>query len=175
MEPVKERGFLYLWTYPKKPSITSRLIRHRLGTPYSHVAVATYIKTVDDYRVYQASHGDVNSVLLKNFLKYNDVIFSCEFSHPKELFVEKIKFLEQQTGKKYSVWGALASTFSWLRKKKVGDDGDESFICSEYAYRAYVTGEASDYVEPELFMSILKKDERIIEKGLVAKEYEKEA
>lgn len=168
------REVIYLWTFPKYPTIASRSIRWRLGTPYSHVAIAVYIRRLDDYRVYQASNGDINTVLLENFLKHNHVIKSCTDSMNEESYTKTIRYMERQTGKKYGVMTALAATFEFARKMGIGNDDDTRFICSEYAFRTRQQYKElcpkhnvdSDYVEPKMLEEIMLEDGLDIKDGL---------
>ena len=165
---MSTREMVYLWTYPKKPNLLSRLIRRRIKATYSHVAIAVYVPPIDEYRVYQASHGDVNCILLRNFVKRNHIMFSCEVQYEKATWYTKLKYLEHQTGKKYSIWGAVAATVPLFKRLGMGDNDDMSFICSELAYRTYVEGEDhqgcshddlnADYVEPREYEKLMRDE-----------------
>ena len=153
-----EKEIVYLFTKPKawfKPF--SWLIKWRIGRPYSHVAVAVYLKAIGDYKVYQASNGDVNTVMLQNFVKYTDVVYSVSKKMEKTPWLNAVRYMEMQTGKKYNLLGALASTLGWARKLNIGNDGDKSFFCSEYAYQAFQIASGnndnldSDYIDPADF------------------------
>jgi hypothetical protein len=154
---------IYLWTYPKKPSIFSKIIKWRIKADYSHVCIATYIKTLEDFRIYQASHGDVNTVLYQNFKKHNHIVKSCRVQISIDDWKKTVRYMEKQTGKKYSIIGAIASTFKFFRERKIGDNDDKAFICSEYAYRTHAQykmchNENADYIEPKQFENIMRKE-----------------
>lgn len=157
------KEIIYIWTYPKKPSIFSKLIRWRIGADYSHVAIAVWIRTLGDFRIYQASRGDINTVLYSNFKKHNRIKKSCRVQISKDDWVKTIRYMEQQTGKKYSILGALAATVKFLRNKGIGDNDDKAFICSEYAYRTHAQYKSghdanADYIEPAQFEKILRQE-----------------
>jgi hypothetical protein len=163
-----EKELVYLWTYPKKPGLFSKIIKWRIKSNYSHVAIATYIGTLEDYRIYQASSGDINTVLLQNFKKHNNLVKSCKVGMTREEWKKAVVYMERQTGKRYSIFGAIASTFKFLRDKGIGDNDDQAFICSEYAYRTHAQidsefDENADYIEPKQFEEILSKKHKIEE------------
>lgn len=166
---MDKRYFTLLFTTPKKFKLGSFLIRWRLKKPYSHVCGVVSTGPIGLFDLYQASHGDVNDIDLENFLKENIVLKSCRIGfEDKEDYYSLIRYLKKQRGKDYSEWGALASTFSLLRKLKIGKNGDSEFMCSEYMARAlettgiidksfYKIGRGSaDYVDPEYFELMLK-------------------
>lgn len=155
-----------LFTTPKDFKIPSEIIKWRLGTKYSHVAVATYSGVFKEYDVYEASHGFVHSGSLNNFLLFNDVIKEFSFDLTSEENLKVIGYLKSKTFLRYSVWGAIAATIKPLRNAGLGEDGDAQFICSEYACRAIeqirdlnykLYRNSADYVDPKLFERILEE------------------
>lgn len=153
-----------MFTTPADFKLPSEIIKWRLGTEYSHVAIATYSKFFDAWEVYQASHGFVHSGQLPNFLKINKVVKQYRFSVTSEENKKVISYLKSKTFLGYSEWGALASTVPCLRSVGMGNDGDAEFICSEYVCRAIeqIRGldyskhrSSADYVDPKIFERIL--------------------
>lgn len=151
---------IFLFTYPKKPKFFSWLIKFRLRTKYSHVAISSNLTN----SVYQASHGIVHKLDMVDFLRSNNVIFAKEMPMSSEEINRGLLFLEKQIGKLYSVFGALASTYKILRIFGIGKNGDKRFICSELAHRALEESLQKDlshakinddYVDPKLFEQIL--------------------
>lgn len=176
---MSKRYLTLLFTFPKDPAITSRIIRWRLGTDYSHVCGVVTTGPIGLFDVYQASSGDVNDIDLENFLKKNHVIKTCRIAfEDAETYYTLIRYLKKQRGKGYSEWGAIASTFPTLRKLGFGNDGDNEFICSEYMARGleetgmlseddYKLGRGSaDYVDPKFFEIMLNGAGFDIYKGL---------
>lgn len=157
----KEYHIDYLFTYPKKFRPTSWLIKTVLGTKYSHVVTVVNTGPIETYDVYQASHGDCNLVELENFLAKNHVIKSRSIKLTRDEYIRTIRFLKLQCGKKYSYIGAIASAFKPFRRLGLGNDGDKTFICSEYALRGLEEGlnrniqRNDDWVEPKLFEQLL--------------------
>ena len=158
------RHFTLYFTTPKKFKLPSEIIKLRLGTNYSHVCIGVEIKKIGMTRIYQASHGDVNTVCLENFLKKNKVLKKCTIEMEEDDYFRMIKYMERQTGKSYSEWGAIAATFKFLRKIGLGKDGDNQFICSELVYRALQEGGMdlntpnrthADYIDPKVFEKAL--------------------
>lgn len=156
-----------LFTTPVDFRIPSEIIKWRLNTEYSHVAIATYSKPFKEYDVYQASHGFVHSGQLPNFLIKNKIVKEYSFNVSSEENLKVIGYLKSKTFHTYSELGAIASTFKYLRSLGIGQDGDEEFICSEYACRAIeqIRGlnyqkyrVATDYVDPKIFEKILKEN-----------------
>lgn len=179
------RYFTLLFTFPKKPSIISRLIAWRLKTKFSHVCGVVGTGPIGLFDLYEASNGNVHDVDLENFLSKNKVIKTCRVAiEDKEELYKIIRYMKKQRGKDYSEWGALASTFPFLRAIGVGKDGDHEFICSEYMVRAleqanildesdYKDGRGStDYVDPRYFEKMLVNAGFSIYEGLHLPEYE---
>lgn len=154
-----------LFTYPTiffKPF--AWIIKKRLGTSFSHVCfVIDTGPRVQVLEVYQASKGRVWSITLERFLEENRIIKERTLQMNEEQFFRMLRYLKNQLGKKYSSTGAIASTFSILRKIGLGRNGDESFICSELVVRAIEEGfgldidfssyrrDSDDYVDPLVF------------------------
>ena len=154
------REVVYLFSDKKKKYFFTSLIKLRIGQKYSHVAMLV------EGRVYQASLGGVNKVTLNDFLKENKIIKSALTSLSDKAY----RYMDKQLGKKYSVLGALASTFWILRKLGLGNNKDKSFICSEYAFRTHEEdhGHAvnSDYVDPRDLEKLLSNEGIKIKDGL---------
>jgi hypothetical protein len=152
-------------TTKKKWKWNSELIKWRLGTTYSHACVILHDETLDLHDVYQASHGQVHSIDLEVFKEENDLVKVYHFDLDPDQFRRAHTWLKKQRGRKYSVIGAIASTFSFLRKLGLGKDGDREFICSEYAFRflevAFGTEiraqgrKNDDYVDPLILEGVL--------------------
>lgn len=178
---MDERFFTLLFTYPKDAPVTSKIIKARLNTDYSHVCGVVSTGPIGLFDVYEASHGNVHGVDLTEFLKKNKVIKTCriKFSN-REDYYSLIRYLKKQRGKDYSEWGAVASTFKCLRKLGIGDNGDDKFICSEYMARAleeaygmdysYMRRD-TDYIDPAFFEKILKQMKHQFYNGLHLPEY----
>jgi len=179
---METRFLTLLFTYPKDPAITSKLITCRLGTKYSHVCGVVSTGPIGLFDVYEASHGNVHGLDLTEFLKKNKVIKTCRVViENKDDYYAIIRYLKKQRGKSYSEWGALASTFKCLRNMGLGKDGDDQFICSEYMARAMEQFEdmdysdyrsSADYVDPKIFEKILEDHGHKIYDGLNVPEYE---
>jgi hypothetical protein len=155
-----------LFSTPKKFNLFSWIIKKRINSEYSHVAIAVYIQTINFWDVYEASHGDVHIISMDKFLAQNKVVKAYQLFVPKDNWNKGIIYLKNQLTKKYSVIGAIASTISWLRKHKFGDDDDKKFICSEYASRYieetgilnYAYDRANnDYITPKQFERAIKE------------------
>jgi hypothetical protein len=178
---METRFLTLLFTYPKHPKITSKIIKWRLKTKYSHVAGVVSTGPIGLYDVYQASGGNVHGLDLCEFLNKNKVIKTCRISFDdKEDYYALIRYLKRQRGKDYSIWAAIASTFPLMRKLGIGLDGDNKFICSEYMARAleetkdFDYGEHrknADYVDPEIFEQMLIDLDHTIYEGLHFPEY----
>lgn len=163
-----ERYFTLLFTFPKRPRFTSRIISWILGTKYSHVCGVVGTGPIGLFDLYEASHGNVHDIDLENFLSKNKVIKTCRIKlEDKEDLYKIIRYMKKQRGKDYSEWGAIASTVGLFRAIGLGKDGDSEFICSEYMVRALEQAElfteedykegrgSSDYVDPKFFEKML--------------------
>jgi hypothetical protein len=115
-------------------------------------------------RVYQASRGDINTIKFSNFFAKCRLIKKCVVEMTEEQYERAVIYLEEQTGKGYGEWTALAATFKLLRKLGIGKNGDSEFICSEYmarmmevAFHEDFSGRRkhTDYVDPLEFEKIL--------------------
>ena len=139
-------------------SIFSRIIKWRLKTDFSHVMAVVPLERMGIARVYQASHGSVNTIELRNFLMKSKVTKKISIKVEIEKFKKLIYFLEMQTGKDYSEMGAIASTFKLLRDMGLASNGEEKFFCSEYIASAleyagiFDFKRALDYVDPKTFL-----------------------
>lgn len=167
------RKIHYLFSFPKDPQVASRVIKWRLKTDYSHVCMAVEVPELNTYRVYQASHGWVNTVSLDSFTKKNHIIKSCSIVSENSFFLKALGWMERQTGKRYGIWTALAMTFELGRKLRIGDDDDAKFVCSELAYQCYLrqtnrkTNLNPDYVDPYDFEELLRLDGHTVRKGMI--------
>lgn len=137
--------FQLMFTYPRKWRFFSWIISKRLKTNYSHVAIAVYVKPTDQWRVYQASHGSVHCIGKERFFKKNKLVIGKDISLDRNDFFKMIGFLDNQLGVGYSEIGAIASTIPYLRRLRWGVSGDNSFICSELAARAFEVGMNVDF------------------------------
>lgn len=161
----KKYSVEFLFTYPKKFKIVAWIIKTRIGREYDHVAVRVDTGPIGLYDIYQASHGSVNIIENENFQRENNILKTVKLEGDREAMLRVLRFLKKQTGKTYSVWGAIACTVRPLRMIGLGKDGDKSFICSEYGMRALeefvgkklYTGLDADYVDPEDFELFLEK------------------
>lgn len=162
----KENFAEFIFTYPKTFKIAAWIIKKRLGTNYSHVAVKVRDLETDLHEIYQASHGMVHSIEHDNFVAQNHILRSFKINADEFAMIRLLTFLKKQEGKSYSEFGAIACTVKLFRDIGIGQDGDKEFICSEYGMRALeelvgkklnVFGLKSDYVDPEDFELFLEK------------------
>lgn len=158
-----------LFTTPKKFNLFSWIIRKRLNTKYSHVAICVYLRSIEFWDVYEASHGNVHIISLERFKESNTILKEFNFNIDKEQFKSGIIFLKKQLQKKYSVLGAIICTIPFLRKLGISDDNDKKFICSELASRFVEEakiieynkiGSNSDYITPKQFEDAIKDEAR---------------
>lgn len=156
----------FIFTYPKSFKIAAWIIKMRLGTSYSHVAIKVRDSETSLNEIYQASHGMVHSIEEENFRNENHILKSFELYGDRESMIRLLTFLKKQEGKSYSELGAIACTIKPLRMIGIGQDGDREFICSEYGARALeeFVGKKlnffslkTDYVDPEDFELFLEK------------------
>jgi hypothetical protein len=163
---MDKRVLTLLFTYPKKAYLPSKIIKARLGTDYSHVCGVVFTGPIGLFDLYEASHGNVHDIDLGEFLKKNKVIKTCRLTVDKEDLYKVIRYLKKQRGKDYSEWGAIASTVPFLRALGLGNNNDQSFMCSEYMARALEQIDAidysgircdADYVDPKSFERALQK------------------
>lgn len=158
-------------TYPNKFQLHSWITAKRLGRPYSHAAIVSADEEDQSTLVVQASHGMVHAIDLDLFQKTHDFVKVFTIDLTQEQFQKGRSWVKKQLGKKYSFWGMIASTIPFLRKLRVGQDGDKSFICSEFTFRyleealgidIIPTGRGfDDYVCPEVMEGVLTKMEEI--------------
>ena len=155
------REVIYLFSDKKKKMIFPSLIKWRIGINYSHVAMLV------EGKIFQASLGGVNTMSFTDFKADNHIIMSAK----THLSDKAYSYMRAQLGKRYSVLGALAATFRLLRWLRLGDNGDRTYICSEYAYRTHSQDHQhsvnSDYVDPADFERLLEKEGVKLKPGLV--------
>lgn len=159
----------FVFTTPKKFSLGSWVIKKRLGTKYSHVAITVHDEFTDTCDTYQAARGFVHCINSLIFLQTHSIVNYWRIELNPIEASRGLKFLKQQTGKQYGVLTALVCTFKTLRKLKIGNDDDKRFICSELALRFleeakgldYSYCKDDDYVDPFDFENILESYARI--------------
>ena len=110
------------------------------GTEFSHVLI------VDGDLVYQASHGLVNCMYIDNFLAENIIINEYEVPDSE---VDMI-FVKKQLGKKYGYQELLSIAMNYLFgiKQFIRDDGNKTFICSEFVGKALKLDWVDDSTTP---------------------------
>ena len=152
-----------IFSRPKKWKLFSWLIRKRINKPYSHVAIAVYLKPLEIFDVYEAAYGDVHLIGEQKFKKRNTIVKEYDLFMDRMAFMSSLKYLKLQLEKSYSEMGAIASTFVFLRKLNIGNNNDKSFICSELAAKYLEsTGMVNlksdaDYITPDMFEEILQE------------------
>ena len=139
---------------PKKWKIGSALIKwYQGGTKYSHVLI------INDYMVYQASHGWVNCCYVENFLEDNKIIDAYEV--PDE--VVDFDFVKEQIGKRYSYFQLIRIAFAFIVKilfgvkLKLKQNGNKRFICSEFVGKALMLPWVDDFTDPKQIDTFLKQ------------------
>jgi hypothetical protein len=155
-----------IFTYPTKwfrPF--AWIIKLRLGTSYSHVAIVAEDPFTGIPEVHQSTTANVAPMELSFFRKKNKLIKEKELSLSEVEFRNMMTFIRKNQGKGYSEAAAIASTIPLLRSLMIGKDGDHEFICSEFVVRSLqATGgrldfshlrREIDYVDPLVFERIL--------------------
>jgi hypothetical protein len=155
-----------IFTYPTKwfrPF--AWIIKMRLGTSYSHVALMAKDSFTGIYEVHQATGNNVAPMELSYFLNYAKIIKTVELELSESEFHKMMTFIRTNQGKGYSQAAALASTIPLLRSLMIGKDGDHEFICSEFVVRCLQAAgqrmdfshlrRSVDYVDPLVFERIL--------------------
>ena len=141
------------------------IIKKRLGTSYSHVAIVAEDPLTQVLEVHQSTAKNVGPMSLEFFRTKNRLIKQRTLELSETEFKKMMTFIRKNQGKGYSEAAAIASTFPLLRSLMIGKDGDHEFICSEFVVRALQSaGErldfghlrrAVDYVDPLVFERIL--------------------
>lgn len=158
------KTFELLYTTPKRWLPFSELIKWRYGTEYSHVCFS--ISTGPNIRTYDiihAANGKVHDLDSTVFLAKNKVVDKQIITIEDENYYRMIRWLKLQRGKSYSEAGALATGIPFLRHLGIGNDGDDSFICSEFAVRGLeiATGRQlvrnDDYFSPEALYEFIEQ------------------
>jgi hypothetical protein len=155
-----------VFTYPTKwfrPF--AWIIKMRLKTTYSHVAIIVTDPLTEVDEVFQADSRGVGPEELSNFLTHAKIIKTKELELSDSEFKKMMIFIRKNQGRGYSEAGAIAATIPLLRSIGIGMDGDHEFICSEFVVRSLqATGgrldfrsvrRPFDFVDPLLFERIL--------------------
>lgn len=147
------------FTTSHKQGFVSWLIRLVQGTPFSHDALGLTIDDLGENIIYEANIGGVVCVEKENWLKSNKIVYVKDYHFEEEEYKELQKYCIQQLGKPYGYQNLIAIL---LNKTNV-NDGDNSFICSELAYKVLKNQfpdlfKGQDYVTPkDLYKHITKK------------------
>lgn len=155
-----------IFTYPTKwfrPF--AWIIKARLGTSYSHVAIVAEDPFTGVPEVHQSTAKNVGPMSLEYFRTKNKLIKQRELELNEVEFKKMMTFIRKNQGKGYSEAAAIAATIPILRSLMIGKDGDHEFICSEFVVRCLQSTEgrmdfghlrrAVDYVDPLVFEGIL--------------------
>ena len=154
-----------IFTKSRNPlKLTSRLISWRIRRPYSHVAIVFFSPWLGLDLVIQASHGMVHCIPLEHMNRDNVVVKKFDLCLTQEQIARGIRWAVRMCGCGYSELGAIAATIPLFRALGVGLDGDDEFICSEFAARFmeetmgqplnHMRGD-DDYIDPALLEDLI--------------------
>lgn len=115
----------------------SWLIRCILREEFSHVYILVENSYTQLNEVYQASKGQVNTLLYSSFLNTNEVVREFHLTMEQDKKKSLIIWLKNQLGKDYSLLYLVLVGLKCLKIPffKVKKDGESAYICSELAYR----------------------------------------
>jgi hypothetical protein len=135
---------------PIKFKVGAELIKLYQKTQFSHVLI------IKDDLVFQASHGKVNCTHINIFLEENKIVNFYEIEDSAIDF----DFVKKQLGKKYSIKQiiTIAAKFIFGIKHLYGDNGNSSFICSEYVGKALMLEWVNDQTSPADIDKYLKEN-----------------
>lgn len=116
--------------------IGSELIKLYQGfTCYSHVYVRLFDEEVKKWIVYEASYGDLHSIEFENLKEDNKICEEFEFDITEEQYIKIKDFCIQSLQKKYGFMTIVGILTKSLFGIKLGNDGDKTYICSEFGTR----------------------------------------
>lgn len=117
--------------------IGSVIIKEAEKRDYSHAYLKYTCPITGEIMVAQASHGYVNEVNYKEFLKHNVVVEEIDFKTDDKQFISIMKFIKERQGIKYSTLQVLAISVKKLFHIKLDyNNGDNQYICSEFIIKA---------------------------------------
>lgn len=146
----------------KPYQILSKIIMAVEKRDYSHAYIKYQCPITNVMMVCQASHGYVNEMNLDIFLKHNIISHEYTIELTNEEFVDFLTFTKENLGVKYSVKELFLISIKKLFHITINNyDGDESFICSEWAARILkklklFNQDKLDYITPSDLDTILK-------------------
>ena len=123
--------------FTTKPGIFSWMVRKVLGTKYSHVILDIYLPDVDRNVAYESGAFGINQ--LNDFdVKKNVLIHSRSLSVTKEQGTKLRQFCIDNLHRKYGYLTMIGLFFKMCLgiKTKLGNDGNQTFICSEFVIKA---------------------------------------
>lgn len=144
---------------PRKFNIISWLIRAYMGfTPYSHTYIRFYMPGIQRWVIYEASHGDVHFEEFTNWTSRSQVIEEYDLVLDERHWHEVLQFCIDNSNKLYG----FLTLIGILLKKKLGFDGNKSFICSELVAKAIQIPNADDFITPAMVKEYVIKNQIMI-------------
>lgn len=118
-------------------AIGSKIIQLGERTPFSHCYIS-YVHPVTQLPIItQASHGMLNQFSKELFLQHNCIVFEKNFSVTKEQYVAFLTYIQKNLGKKYGYSELVLIAIKKVLNVELNvHDGDNTFICSEFAGKA---------------------------------------
>jgi hypothetical protein len=120
-----------LFTRRKGFNIPSMLIAWWLSVPYSHVCLYVYSRYLKMPLIYEASVRGVTLQPMVRWSKKHDVIKEKKFTIDAQEKRRLIRKAVSYCGTPYGWWSILGI---FLKEARVGVDGRDTFICSEFVY-----------------------------------------
>jgi len=105
-------------------SLITWLIRLFQRTPFSHVAIALKIHSLDEEIIYEADWHGVTCKTREEWEKNNEIVYEKTFRYTKKEYKDLQKFCIGQLGKPYGFQNLIAI----LTKRNTVDDKDSSYI-----------------------------------------------
>jgi hypothetical protein len=140
-------------------NLASWLIKKLLRTKYSHVAIQIRARDKEP-KIYHSSMAGVERLTTQQFLKKNKVVYKKTLNIPVTSIADIVRYCKSMLGRPYgylTILGIfLEVTFGILNK--IGEDGNRTLICSEFAARAlkkalpFKASEIHDMTPKELYV-----------------------
>lgn len=123
---------------PKKSTLISQAIKLHQNTEYAHAYIRFYDEVLNEWMVFEASHGQARYMSFSRWLSKNQIHKEYSFNIGYSTYIQILKFCAKKAGTVYgflTIAGIFISKIPLLRLivpyKKLKEDGNKSFICSE--------------------------------------------
>ena len=136
------------------------------GTEYSHAYIRFIWSGINEEVVTEASHMRLHIEEHTNWLTHNVVIYEKHYDIPHQKFIDLQRFVIHNNFKSYGLLTVLGIFIKKVFKKsRIGDDGDKTFICSEWVARCFeeideqlLEGVNLGYITPKELYEIIKDE-----------------